>query len=481
MGRLYAGRCDPTKVSPTKKREPETRRVDGSAAGSLADVNGSVVRVGVLGCGTVGASLIALAQRQRSTIKSRTGLELDIVRVAIRNPDRVRSVDLPSSAFTIDAAAIVSDPEIDVIVEVMGGIEPARTLVLAALAAGKPVITANKALVAAFGAELFAAAEAGGVDLLFEAAVAGGIPFVRPLRESLLAEPVQRVLGIVNGTTNYILTRMTEAGADYSDALAEAQALGYAEADPTADVDGHDAAAKIAIVASIAFGAQLTADDVSCEGISNLTADDIAFAGRHGFVVKLLAVAEKFSGPNGDELSARVHPCLVPVTHPLAAVRDSFNAVFVQGEAVGDLMFYGRGAGGNPTASAVLGDLVDAAVNLRSGSYASIGSLAPFPMRPALELTSAYYVSVQVADRPGVLALIANVFGENGVSIESMEQGGTFMVGGDQSEGQARIDFITHQARGVDLESTIATLKSLDAVRHVGSLIRVLSAEEISS
>ena len=417
-------------------------------------MDGSVIRVGVLGCGTVGASLIALVDRQNSTIQARTGLSIEISRIAVRDLSRVRPVGVDGAAFTTDAMAVATDPSIDVIVEVMGGISPARELILAALAAGKPVITANKALLAVHGSELFAAAEAGGVDLLFEASVAGGIPFIRPLRESLLAEPVVRVMGIMNGTTNYILTRMTEAGADYSEALAEAQALGYAEADPTADVEGHDAAAKIAIVASIAFGAEVTSADVQCEGISKVTADDIAFANRHGYAIKLLAIAERFSDSTGDELSARVHPCLVPNAHPLAAVRDSFNAVFVQGEAVGDLMFYGRGAGGDPTASAVLGDLVDAAVNLQSGAHASLGAFAP------------------MAFRSGVLAAIAGVFAEHGVSIDSMEQHS--LSGADDVADEARIDLIIHPATEHDVRATLDALGALESVRSIGSTIRVL-------
>jgi homoserine dehydrogenase len=435
-------------------------------------VDGSVVRVGVLGCGTVGASLVALVHRQNATIHARTGLSLEISRIAVRDLSLSRPINVENSVFTSDAMAVATDPSIDVIVEVMGGISPARELLLAALAAGKPVITANKALLAAHGSELFAAAEAAGVDLLFEAAVAGGIPFIRPLRESLLAEPVLRVMGIMNGTTNYILTRMSEAGADYSDALAEAQSLGYAEADPTADVEGHDAAAKIAIVASIAFGAEVTGADVECEGISKITADDIAFAARHGYSVKLLAIAERFSGPNGDELSARVHPCLVPNAHPLAAVRDSFNAVFVQGEAVGDLMFYGRGAGGDPTASAVLGDLVDAAVNLQSGAHASLGAFAPMTIRPSSQLEAAWYLSLRVDDRSGVLAAIAGVFGEHGVSIDSMEQHS--LSGPDDAANEARIDLIIHPALQSDVRSTLDALGVLDSVRSIGSTIRVL-------
>ena len=448
------------------------RRGPWRSAGSLSAVDGSVVRVGVLGCGTVGASLVALVERQNATIHARTGLSLEISRIAVRDLSRSRPINIENAVFTSDAMAVATDPSIDVIVEVMGGISPARELLLAALAAGKPVITANKALLAAHGSELFAAAEAAGVDLLFEAAVAGGIPFIRPLRESLLAEPVLRVMGIMNGTTNYILTRMSEAGADYSEALAEAQSLGYAEADPTADVEGHDAAAKIAIVASIAFGAEVTGADVECEGISKITADDIAFATRHGYSVKLLAIAERFSAPNGDELSARVHPCLVPNAHPLAAVRDSFNAVFVQGEAVGDLMFYGRGAGGDPTASAVLGDLVDAAVNLQSGAHASLGAFAPMTIRPSSQLEAAWYLSLRVDDRSGVLAAIAGVFGEHGVSIDSMEQHS--LSGPDDAANEARIDLIIHPALQSDVRATLDALGVLDSVRSIGSTIRVL-------
>jgi homoserine dehydrogenase len=420
----------------------------------------------------VGASLVALVERQNATIHARTGLSLEISRIAVRDLSRSRPINVENAVFTSDAMAVATDPSIDVIVEVMGGISPARELLLAALAAGKPVITANKSLLAAHGSELFAAAEAAGVDLLFEAAVAGGIPFIRPLRESLLAEPVLRVMGIMNGTTNYILTRMSEAGADYSEALAEAQSLGYAEADPTADVEGHDAAAKIAIVASIAFGAEVTGADVECEGISKITADDIAFAARHGYSVKLLAIAERFSTPNGDELSARVHPCLVPNAHPLAAVRDSFNAVFVQGEAVGDLMFYGRGAGGDPTASAVLGDLVDAAVNLQSGAHASLGAFAPMTIRPSSQLEAAWYLSLRVDDRSGVLAAIAGVFGEHGVSIDSMEQHS--LSGPDDAANEARIDLIIHPALQSDVRATLDALGVLDSVRSIGSTIRVL-------
>jgi homoserine dehydrogenase len=443
-------------------------------------VNDSPVRVGLLGCGTVGSALISLLQRQHDTVAARTGLDIVVARVAVRDLTRTRPIPLPADAITDDPASIIADPDIDVIVEVMGGVEPARSLVTAALHAGKPVVTANKAMLAEHGAELFAAADAAGVDLLFEAAVAGGIPFIRPVRESLLGEPIRRVMGIMNGTTNYILTRMTEAGADYAEALAEAQALGYAEADPTADVGGFDAGAKIAIVASIAFGAEVTAAMVEVEGITAITADDISFATRNGFVIKLLAVAEQ--SEHDGRLSAAVHPVLVPVHHPLASVRDSFNAVFVEGGAVGELMFYGRGAGGDPTASAVLGDLIDASVNLRRGAHASIGLLGPARLRPAEETSSAQYLSLVAEDRPGVLASIASVLGDNGVSIASMSQSAPDSdLGGSLAEDEARIDFITHRTGRRELDTTLAILRDLDAVRRVGSVIRVLSDEEDAS
>lgn len=429
-------------------------------------MNPSTIRIGLLGCGTVGSALAELIAAEGDDIEARTGLRLAITRVAVRDTSRDRGASVPASILTDDPASIVTDPEIDLVVEVMGTVHPARELILDALKANKPVVSANKELLARSGAELFAAAEAAEVDLLFEAAVAGGVPIVRPLRESLLGEPVRRILGIVNGTTNYILTRMTESGATYADALADAQALGYAEADPAADVEGFDAGAKIAILASIAFGVQVTADDVDHQGITGITADDIAFAARKGFVIKLLAVAER----HGDEaIEVRVHPTFVPVTHPLANVRESFNAVFVHGDAVGDLMFYGRGAGGAPTASAVLGDIIDASLNARRGFAARFGTLGTPLLRAGADSPSEYYINLDVTDRPGVLASVAGAFGAHDVSISSMEQEGL----GDE----ARIVFITHLARGRDISATLADLHDLDAVRHVGSVIRVLGAE----
>ena len=427
------------------------------------------VRIGLLGCGNVGAALVDLIDGRRDAIAARTGVLLEVTRVAVRSLAKERPVELPESVLTLDAAGVVVDPEVDVVVEVIGGIEPARELVLAALKAGKPVVTGNKELLANIGADLFAAAEEAGVDLLFEAAVAGGIPFIRPLRESLAGERIDRIMGIVNGTTNYILTRMTEAGASYADALSEAQSLGYAERDPTADVEGHDAAAKAAIIASIAFGVRVVAGDVYDEGISRVTTADIAYADKMGYVVKLLAIAEQHGTPEGGlggEVAVRVHPAMVPKDHPLASVRDSFNAVFVEGAAVGDLMFYGRGAGGAPTASAVLGDVIDAALNRTRNSHATIGALAKARIRPIDEVESAYYLNLDVFDRPGVLAAVAGVFGDHDVSIRSMEQEGL--------GGEARLVFITHVAREAAVQATIRDLHHLEAVDRITSVLRVV-------
>ena len=429
-------------------------------------MDGSVVRVGVLGCGNVGAALVQLIDVRRNDIEARTGLRFEVTRIAVRSLTRERPITLPSGILTRDAAEVADDPNVDVVIEVIGGIEPARELIVAALKSGKPVVTANKELLANHGAELFTTSETAGVDLLFEAAVAAGIPIVRPLRESLAGEDISRIMGIVNGTTNFILTRMTESGTSYVEALAEAQQLGYAERDPTADVEGYDAGAKAAILATLAFGAKVVAGDVYHEGISRITPTDIAFAGHLGYVIKLLAVAERVPGDEGHEIAVRVHPAMVPMTHPLAGVRDSFNAVFVEGEAVGDLMFYGRGAGGSPTASAVLGDLIDAATNLRKGTHADIGRLAMARIRPIDELTSSYYVNLDVADRSGVLRAIAEVFERHGVSISSMEQAGL----GEN----ARLIFITHLAKEADVQATLRDLRELDVIHAINSVLRVI-------
>jgi homoserine dehydrogenase len=428
------------------------------------------VDIGVLGCGNVGAALIELIAARGDEIQARTGLRLRVTKVAVRSMSKERGVAVAPDVLTTDAHSVVTDPEVDLVVEAIGGIEPARELIAAALKHGKPVVTANKELLANVGAELYADADAAGVDLLFEAAVAGGIPFIRPLRESLVAEDVSRVMGIVNGTTNYILTKMSEEGWTYAAALAEAQSLGYAERDPTADVEGFDAGAKAAIIATIAFGAKVVAGDVYHEGISGISQTDIEFARRLGYVIKLLAIAERF---DDGSVAVRVHPAMVPDEHPLASVRDSFNAVFVQGQAVGDLMFYGRGAGGFPTASAVLGDVVDAAANLRKGTHATIGSFGRAELRPVDDLVSPYYVNLRVSDEPGVLAAVAGVFGSHGVSIRSMEQEG---LEGDATNA-ARLIFITHAAREADVRATLAELRGLTSVTSVGSVLRVIGMD----
>ena len=424
----------------------------------------SVVRIGVLGCGNVGAAFVQLVERQADMIEARTGVRLQVARVAVRNISRDREVVVPEGVLTRDAASVVADPTVDVVVEVIGGIEPARELISTAIANGKPVITANKELLANVGHELWAQSDAAGVDLLFEAAVAGGIPLIRALRESLRGEPVTRVMGIVNGTTNFILTKMTDEGAEYSAALSEAQRLGFAERDPTADVEGFDAAAKAAIIASISFGARVVAGDVYHEGISGVTAADIAIARRLGYVVKLLAIAEKDS--KTGTVAVRVHPAMVPSTHPLASVRDSYNAVFVEGEAVGQLMFYGRGAGGFPTASAVLGDVIDAAVNLQKGTHGTIGSFARVSVLPIDETSSQYLIGLDVEDKPGVLHTITGVFAQHGVSIRAAEQEGT-------GEG-ARLVFVTHSAREADVQACVSEFRKSAAVKRASGLIRVI-------
>ena len=480
--------------------------------------------MGILGCGTVGSALLELLAERRGDIAARCGVALDPVAVAVRSPERPRP-GIPAELLTGDGASVVAHPDVHVVVELIGGIDPARELLTAALAAGKPVVTANKELIATHGAELFAMARAAGVDLLFEAAVAGGIPLIRALRESLAGEPVRRIMGIVNGTTNFILSRMTTDGATYADALAEAKALGYAESDPRADVEGHDAAAKAAIMAGIVFGAEVTAADVHCEGITTLSPSDIAFARRLGHVIKLLAIAERIDDeptqsdgapdnegegaerravttlrpcteeqagtppqfpdtddsspvhrgaerhlvPTSPTVAVRVHPAMVPEDHPLASVRDSFNAVFIEGDAVGELMLYGRGAGGRPTASAVLGDLIDVARNLRRGPAVGPPPTAPARIHPIGELRAAYYLALEVTDRPGVLAAVAGVFGTHGVSIRSMEQEGL--------GAQARIIFITHVACEQDMRATLDDLRHLEAVRQVGSVLRVIADE----
>lgn len=426
----------------------------------------TTIRVGLLGAGTVGGTLIRRLVDEHAAIEAKTGLDLQVRRVAVRNPERVREFELADGVMTTDAASVVSDPDVDLIVEVMGGQAPAGDFVLAALEAGKPVVTANKELIAARGAELIGAAERSGVPLLFEAAVGGGIPIIRPLSETLAGESVERVMGIVNGTTNFILSSMADAGADYAGALAEAQELGYAEPDPTADVSGADAAAKAAILASLAFGTWVGLDDVYREGIESLSAVDLSFAADLGYVVKLLGVAERVEGG----VSTRVHPVMLPIDHPLSAIRGATNAIYIEGTSVGELLFAGPGAGGAPTATAVLGDVIDAAREMLAGAQVaprirfSPGALVDFS-----EVATKWYVRLAVDDRPGVLASIAGAFGDAGVSIKSVWQEG---VG-----NEALLLIVTHRMPEARQRAAVEAVRRLDAVREVASVIRVESDE----
>lgn len=425
------------------------------------------IGLGFLGCGIVGSGAARHVLRERDAIARAVGVPVEIRAVAVRNLAKKRDVDLDHGLFTHEPEGVVADPSVDVVVEMMGGIEPARSCIQRAIELGKPVVTANKELLSTLGAELFEAADDKGVDLYFEAAVAGGIPLLRPLKESLAGEGIKRVIGIVNGTTNYILTRMTDAGLSFADALAEAERLGYAELDPTADIEGFDAAAKTAIIASIAFRSRVVAGQVYREGISHITHQDIEFAHRLGYTVKLLAIAEELEG----DIAVRVHPAMLPTAHPLASVGDSFNAVFVEGESVGELMFYGRGAGGDPTGSAVVGDIVAAARNLVHGGR-TLGCTCYNDKRvlPIDEMESQYYLLLSVQDLPGVLAQVATVFGHNEISIRSVWQEGY----GDQ----AQLVMVTHRGKESNLQATVDELGELDVVTKVVSVLRVEGEEE---
>jgi homoserine dehydrogenase len=424
------------------------------------------IRVALLGCGVVGSQVARLLHEQADDLAARVGAPVELVGVAVRRLGIPRDVDLPEDLFTTDAEALVSRDDVDVVVEVIGGIEPARTLILSALEHGASVVSANKALLAEDGSTLFEAAEKAGRDLFYEASVAGAIPILRPLRESLAGDQVTRVLGIVNGTTNFILDRMDSSGAGFTEALEEAQALGYAEADPTADVEGFDAAAKAAILASLAFHTRVTAADVHREGIAEVTASDVASAAEMGCVVKLLAICALENGPDGPAVSARVHPAMIPRTHPLASVREAYNAVFVESEAAGQLMFYGPGAGGSPTASAVMGDLVTVARNRLEGVRgAGESSYADRPVLPMGETQTRYHVQIDVDDKAGVLATVAQVFAEHDVSIQTVRQEGR----GDD----AQLVVVSHRASDADLAATVRTLQGLANVREVSSVMRV--------
>jgi homoserine dehydrogenase len=427
----------------------------------VADAQVRPIRIALIGAGTVGSKVASLMLEQADDLEARSGAPLVLVGVGVKDASKSRP-GIPKELITADVPGLLAK-DIDIVVEVMGGIEPARTHILDAMSRGISVVTANKELLARDGATLAAAAEKNNVDLYYEASVAGAIPLLRPLRESLVGDRVKKILGIVNGTTNYILTKMDETGASFKDALSEAQKLGYAETDPSADVEGKDAAAKAAIVAQLAFHTRVTIDDVYCEGITKVSASDVKAAKEMGFVIKLLAIAERL---DDESIVVRVHPAMIPRSHPLASVREAFNAVFVEAEAAGSLMFYGRGAGGAPTASAVLGDLVAVARNRMSGRRGPGESIyADLKVKPVSEAMTSYYISLQVADKPGVLAQISQKIADNNVSIQTVRQDGL--------ENDAQLVIRTHKALEKDLAKTLEDLRNLDAVKEISDYMRV--------
>lgn len=424
------------------------------------------LRLALLGCGSVGTQVVRLLHEQADDLAARAGAPIELAGVAVRRPELHRGADVPRDLLTTDAMGLVTSGDLDLVIEVIGGIEPARSLILAALENGASVVTANKALLAEDGSTLFAAAEKAGRDLYYEAAVAGAIPILRPLRESLAGDKVRRVLGIINGTTNFILDRMDTDGAGFTEALEEAQQLGYAEADPTADIEGFDAAAKAAILASLAFHTRVTAADVHREGITEVTAKDVASARDMGSVVKLLAICELTDSPDGSAVSARVHPTMIPRSHPLASVRDAYNAIFVESDAAGQLMFYGPGAGGAPTASAVLGDLVTVARNRRDDVRGAGESVyAQCEVLPMGRTRTRYHVAIDVDDRAGVLAQVALAFAEHDVSIQTVRQEGH----GDE----AQLVVVSHRALDSALSATVETLRAMADVHDISSIMRV--------
>ncbi len=420
------------------------------------------LKVGMLGAGVVGSQIARLLIANKSDLASRAGANLELVSIAVKDT-KLKRDGISAALLTNDAKSIVNDPQIDLVIEVIGGIDPAKELILTALKNGKSVVTANKALLAKHGAELYAAADKANVDLYYEAAVAGAIPILRPLRESLVGDHVIRVMGIVNGTTNYILTKMDENGAAFADALKEAQALGFAESDPSADIEGFDAAAKAAILAGLAFHSRVTDNDVYREGISKITAADVKVAKAMEMVIKLLAIAELT--PEGA-VSVRVHPALISRNHPLASVRDSFNAVFVEAESAGQMMFYGKGAGGEPTASAILGDLVAVARHKITGGLGPKESdYADLKIAQIGQTKTRYLIRLNVADKPGVLESVAHVFASHQVSIQTVRQTGA----GDKAE----LIVMTHSSNESSLSATVKDLKNLPVVTDVASVLRV--------
>ena len=424
------------------------------------------LKVALLGCGNVGSQVARLLREEGDELAARIGARLELAGIAVRRLAHPRP-GVDPALLTTDPMELATRPDIDIVIEVVGGIEPARSVLLAAMKNGKSVVTANKALLAEYGEEIHAASRAFGADLYYEAAVAGAIPLLRPLRESLAGDTVHRVLGIVNGTTNFILDRMDTSGAGFADALEEAQALGYAEPDPTADVEGFDAAAKAAILASLAFHTRVTAADVYREGITEVSAADIASAKLLGRTVKLLAICER----SGDGVAVRVHPAMIPRSHPLAAVGGAYNAVFVEAKSAGQLMFYGAGAGGTPTASAVLGDLVAVARNQVAGTRGPEPSTyAELPVLPMGDTLTRYHVSLDVADRPGVLAPVAEAFARHGVSIQAVRQ--------NSKGNEAQLIIVTHVAQDAALATTVSELQALPVVRAVASVMRVEGEED---
>jgi homoserine dehydrogenase len=422
------------------------------------------VRIGMLGCGVVGSSVARLLLADTAELSTRAGVKIELSRIAVRSIKAYEGIN--PALFTTDPFSIVNDPEIDLIIEVIGGIEPARELIMTAIENRKSVVTANKALLASHGAEMFTAAYAKGEDIYYEASVAGAIPIIRPMRDSLAGDFVTRLMGIVNGTTNYILTKMHEDSREFADVLKEAQALGYAEADPTADVEGFDAAAKAAILSGLAFHTRVTVDDVYREGISKITLEDVNIAKSMDHVIKLLAIAELTPA---DEISVRVHPVMLHKSHPLASVRDAYNAVFVEAESAGSLMFYGRGAGGAPTASAILGDVVAVARHIALNSVGQRETdYADRDIAPIESTKTKFLIRLEVADKAGVLAAIATVFANHGVSIQTVNQAGR--------NSDAEVTIVTHLATEGELKATVASLKAMDMVNKIYSVIRVEGA-----
>jgi homoserine dehydrogenase len=456
--------CSP---STWRTRENHTEEMDPL----MAHEPGAPLRVALLGCGVVGSSVARMLVENAEDLAARSGARLELVGIAVRRPQRPRpDVPVDPSLFTADAEELVT--RADVVIEVIGGIDPARGLILRAMEHGASVVSANKALLAEDGPTLYAAAAEHGVDLYYEAAVAGAIPILRPIRESLTGDHVRKVMGIVNGTTNFVLDKMDVSGAGFAETVEQAQALGYAEADPTADVEGFDAAAKAAILASLAFHTRVSSADVHREGITEVSAADIRAAREMDAVVKLLAICERVKTDGAEAVSVRVHPAMIPRSHPLASVREAFNAVFVEADAAGELMFYGRGAGGDPTASAVLGDVVAVAHHrVAGGRGPGESAYADLPVVDMGQAVTRYHISLDVADRPGVLAQVAAAFADHDVSIETVSQ----RVAPGEG-GRAKLIVVTHRAPDAALSATVDALAALDAVDDVASVMRVEGA-----